>query len=147
MEFKKVHKFKTLQRVREMITFYNPSADIYGNYYVALGEGRMLGCVCLTKLSWYLTEVRHLYVKPEFRRQGAGRFLIENAIGKVKTPLVCATVKASEWSPEIKEMPDSEISLKIFKIQGFTVDRRFKNSSTGHELNLLMRYRKAKADE
>ena len=126
-EFKKVRD-EDRARVEELLFAHNPNAVIQGSYYMAVEDGVIKGIVGLLRRSWYLTELRHLYVKPEFRRNGVGTFLVEKTLERVKTPLVCCTVRE-----------DNEGSLTLFRCEGFVVERRFINPETRNTVALMMR--------
>ncbi|MDA8091544.1 MAG: GNAT family N-acetyltransferase [Nitrospiraceae bacterium] len=126
-EFKKVRD-EDCAAVRELLFAHNPGAVIQGRYYMAVEDGVIKGIVGLLWRSWYLSELRHLYVKPEFRRTGIGAFLVEKALERVKTPLACCTVRE-----------DNEGSLTLFRCEGFIVERRFANPETGNTVALMMR--------
>ena len=115
-------------RVESILLDHNPDAVIQGRYYMATENGEIKGVVGLLHRSWYMTEIRHLYVKPKYRRSGVGRFLVERALKKVKTPLVCCTVKE-----------DNEGSMALFRGEGFTAERKFLNPETGHMVLLMAR--------
>ncbi len=127
-EFRRVVKKRTLDIVKEMVRGYNPRAAFEGRYHVAVGEGRIKGCVSLARRSWYLTEVKHLFVREEFRGNGMGKYLVTKALGKIDTPLACCTVRA-----------DNSISLGLFRRRGFQVIREFKNPETGDQILFLVK--------
>ena len=129
LEFKRA-KGSEFPEVERLLCTHNPNAVIQGRYYTAREGGAIKGVVGLLWRSWYLTELRHLYVKPEFRRTGIGSSLVEGALKKVKTPLVCCTVRVG-----------NEESLRLFEREGFAVERRFVNPGTGNTVSLLMRVR------
>ena len=129
LEFKKVRD-EDRALVEELLFTHNPNAVIQGRYYTAVEDGVIKGIMGLLWRSWYLTELRHLYVKPEFRRNGVGTFLVGKVLERVKTPLVCCTVRE-----------DNEGSLTLFRCEGFVVERRFVNPETGNTVALMMRSR------
>ena len=128
-EFKRVRDGDRA-RAEDLIFAYNPGAIIQGRYYMAVEDDAIKGVVGLLWRSWYLTELRHLFVKPEFRRQGIGTFLVEKALKKVRTPLACCTVRdGNEGSPT------------LLRRAGFIVERRFVNPETENTVSLLVRPR------
>lgn len=128
-EFKKA-RGDDLARVGELLFAHNPDAVIQGRYYMALDDGEVMGFVGILQRSWYLTELRHLYVKPEARRNGVGALLVKKVLEEVKTPLACCTVREG-----------NEASLALFRKAGFAADRRFVNPETGHTVFLMVRPR------
>jgi ribosomal protein S18 acetylase RimI-like enzyme len=135
LEFKRVRE-SGLPELERLLSAYNPNAVIQGRYYMAVEDGKIKGFVGVLWRGWYLTELRHLYVKPEFRRSGVGRFLVGNALGKVETPLVCCTVSAR-----------NEASVAVFRSLNFLPVRRFHSESTGNEVILHIRQTQNEAYE
>ena len=121
-----IKREKDNERIRELLSHYAPDLQIRGRYYVADNSGETVGIVGLLFRSWYLTEVRHLYVWK--RNSGVGTKLVQKALQKVKTPLVCATVQA-----------DNPGAIRLFTKLGFTVTRKFMNPKTGRMLYLFVR--------
>lgn len=128
LEFKKVIKEATLLKMREIIEGYHTHACFEGHYYFALNEGKIAGCVCLVERGWYMTELKHLFVKDEYRGFGVGRFLLEEALQKVKTPLVCCTIQS-----------DNEKSVSLFSKRSFERISSFRNSVTGHDILFMVK--------
>jgi len=127
LELKRATKPATLQKIKDWLrecNGYDPV--ISGRYFVAVREGRLEGCVCLLRRSWYLTEIRHLYVLPELRGQGVGTFLVREGLGNVKTPTAVVTVRE-----------DNAASIHINEQLGFVKWSRFANPATGHPVLLL----------
>ena len=135
LEFKRVRE-SGLPELERLLSAYNPNAVIQGRYYMVVEEGTIKGVVGLLWRSWYLTELRHLYVKPEFRRSGVGRFLVGNALGEVETPLACCTISAR-----------NEESAAVFRSLNFLPARRFHNERTGNEVILYLRQTQNEAYE
>ncbi|MBI5178189.1 MAG: GNAT family N-acetyltransferase [Nitrospinae bacterium] len=127
LEFKRAVKPATLQRIKDWLKECNGSDPVIsGGYFVAVKEGRIEGCVCLLRRSWFLTEIRHLYVLPERRGHGVGTFLVREGLGKVKTPMAAVTVRE-----------DNAASIRIDERLGFERWNRFTNPATGHPVLLL----------
>ena len=53
--------------------------------YVATLGDELAGCVALRRFADGIGEIKHLYVRPAFRGFGAGRALMEEAIGEART--------------------------------------------------------------
>ncbi len=128
MEFKKVIKPFTFRKVKEMVSAYNDGASITGRHYAAVEDGVIKGCVGILFRSWYMSEIRHLFVLPEFRRNGIGEFLIEEAVKKIITPLAVSTVRA-----------DNPVSIRLFQHVGFCILEKVVNQETGHEILLMVK--------
>ena len=119
-----------LSGVEELLLSHNPNAFVQGHYYMVNEDGKLSGIVGLLQRSWYLSEVRHLFVRPELRRKGLGTLLVKKVLEEVKTPLTCCTVREN-----------NEASLALFRSAGFASERRFVNPETGHTVFLMVRPR------
>lgn len=128
LEFKKVIKDDTLNKIKKVIQSFNTRACFEGRYYFALKGGRIAGCICLVDRGWYMTEMKHLFVKDGDRGHGIGKFLLEEALKKMKTPFACCTIKS-----------DNERSIRLFSGRSFKEINCFRNSVTGHDLLLMVR--------
>lgn len=128
LEFKKVITDATFLKIMRIIEGYHPRACFEGWYYFALESGKITGCICLAERGWYMTELKHLFVKDEYRRLGVGRFLLEEALKKVKTPLVCCTVRS-----------DNEGSIRLFSRNSFELISSFRNSVTGRDVLFMVK--------
>ncbi|MDZ8035749.1 GNAT family N-acetyltransferase [Nostoc sp. DedSLP04] len=58
--------------------FLPPSGRLLLGQY----EQKIAGCACLRKIGEDIGEIKRMYVKPEFRRQGIGRSLLEVIINE-----------------------------------------------------------------
>lgn len=89
--------------------------------YIVESHGRhVIGACGLHKLTYQLTELKHLVVIPPWRRQGVGRFLVKRAIALCSTPVLYATVRR-----------DNSPSLQLFKSLGFEVGTDYTNEDHG----------------
>lgn len=77
-------------------------------YLVAILSGRVLGCVCIEKVSYHLSEIKHLSVDKRFQGRGIGHYLVKRALRACKTHYVYATVRK-----------DNEASKNLFLNLGF----------------------------
>lgn len=125
MELKKVTTEEGQQLVEAMVRDYNDDPVFQGIYYVAVDDsGEVLGCVGLKRRAWFMTEIRHLYVRPEHRNRGIGKFLSAEVLKRVKAPLACTTFKV-----------DDEPCKKILVDLGFMVQETFVNPGTGNTIH------------
>ncbi len=121
-----VRRENSSERIKELLSHYAPDLQIRGRYYVAENVGEVVGIVGLLFRSWYVTEIRHLYV---WRRgNGIGTTLVQKVLKEVKTPLACATVQA-----------DNPGAIRLLTKLGFTCTRKFMNPKTGRMLYLFLR--------
>lgn len=55
-----------------------------GCIILAMGNGRIVGCVAVRKISGETAEMKRLYVKPRHRGKGVGELLAKEAMGQAK---------------------------------------------------------------
>lgn len=128
LEFKKVVKKTTIRKIVKAIAECNPKACVEGRYFVALSDGRIAGWVALVRRAWYITELKHLFVIEEYRGCGIGKFIVEEALKKVRTPLASCTVRS-----------DNERSISIFSRQLFEQRVSFQNTRTNNQIFFMVR--------
>jgi|GEM_PF-5442462 len=97
-------------------------------YYGAYVGGRLTGVIGRRFRAWYATELCHLFVAPEYRKEGIATALIAHALEKVKTPLVVATVQLQN-----KE------SSSVFGKMGFRHISTVLNPNTGNTVMILLK--------
>lgn len=111
------------QEMAKLQQFYPPS----GCLLLAKYEGRIAGCACLRKISNDVGEVKTMYVRPEYRKKGIGRSLLQAIIyqarfyGYAKVKLECApfakeaqALYHSVGFHNIEPYPESEIPEKYY---------------------------------
>ncbi|MEH2269619.1 MAG: GNAT family N-acetyltransferase [Nostoc sp.] len=64
------------QYMTQINEFLPPS----GRLLLGQSEAKIVGCACLRKIGEDIGELKRMYVKPEFRRKGIGRSLLEAII-------------------------------------------------------------------
>ena len=98
-------------------------------YCVMYVNGYPVGLVGLRKLSWFMTEVKHMYIKPTFRGRKLSKILLNHVLQHVQTPIVVAVVKVDNFP-----------AIKTFLSQGFDIVKTFKSRLSGNDVVLLMKY-------
>lgn len=73
--------------------------------------GETIGCVGLRKLEQDTGEMKRLYVRPEFRRKGAARKLVEGLIGEARSIGYRRMV--------LDTLPSMEAAHKLYRTLGF----------------------------
>lgn len=95
--------------------------------YIIESHGRLvLGAVGIDRVSYTMTEVKHLVVLPEWRKRGVGLFLVKRALSLCNTPHVYATVRESNKG-----------SIGLFQKAGFWEAGKY--FSQNHNVLLLVR--------
>ncbi len=94
---KRVVRTGTLEEIRTWIRDSRPPGSLIvmdARYFVlTVPEKGRVAAVGLKRLSRFMTEVKHLVVKPEERRLGYGRAILRLALERIRTPLAVATVR------------------------------------------------------
>lgn len=101
---------------------------LLGQYYVAVNgdTGEIIGCQCLCRINWFLSEIAHLYVKPSFRNKGVANFLIRKVTKRAETPVVICTIVSNN-------LP----SIRLHENLGFKSTHEFKNENTGNMVKVF----------
>lgn len=66
------------QYMAQLHEFIPPSGRLLLGQY----EAKIAGCACLRKIGEDIGEIKRMYVRPEFRKKGIGRALIETIINE-----------------------------------------------------------------
>lgn len=120
---------RKMETVRNFVWQHNLFNLCSGRYFVAASQGEIKGVVAVHKLNWFLTEIKHLSVIESCRGQGIGRHIVKQALEKVHTLCVVATVVAT-----------NSASLQVFKNNGFAVvagTSNLINPATGNPIMIL----------
>ena len=112
-QLKKVHSVETI--------LSSPST-----YFVEICEGKVAGCVGLTKVDNTYSLVHHASVLPAYRKRGVGKKLLKLAVDQCRTPMVYGRIRE-----------DNIPSLKMSFAVGFKAIR--KEPKTNYNLILVGR--------
>ena len=82
-----------------------------GRLYLAYVDSQAAGCIGMRKLDEENCEMKRLYVKPEFRRNGLGKILVDRIISDAK--------KEGYRHIFLDTLPFLESALKMYKAYGF----------------------------
>jgi ribosomal protein S18 acetylase RimI-like enzyme len=63
-------------------------------YLIELHKDKVIGTIGLEKCNQFVTEMKHLCVHPEYRRQGLGKKLLERGVQSSLTEIVFGTVRS-----------------------------------------------------
>ena len=96
------------------------------NYIVETHGKLVIGAVGIRKLSFHISEIKHLSVHEKWRGKNIGRFLLKRAIALVETPFVYATIRE-----------DNSPSITLFESVGFS--RAGEYVGVGHKVLIFTR--------
>ncbi|HID05050.1 MAG TPA: GNAT family N-acetyltransferase [Aigarchaeota archaeon] len=115
------------QLIIKSVKGYNPDAQILHplTYRIYKENDKLIGFIAILKISWYATEIRHLYVFPQYRNKGYGKKIVKSAVKQIPTPLIFATITT----------PESE---SVIKSVGFKLAHEFINPRTGNEVKVFV---------
>lgn len=82
-----------------------------GRLYIAYYENQVAGCIALKPLNDRQCEMKRLYVKPEFRRKGIAKMLVEKVVFDAKG------IGYSEML--LDTLPFLQVAIKMYKKMGF----------------------------
>ena len=71
----------TIQDMEKIDSFMPPK----GILLIAFVDGSPAGCACTRTIGQGVAELKRMYVRPEFRKQGIGKALIENTIQTMRS--------------------------------------------------------------
>jgi GNAT superfamily N-acetyltransferase len=97
---------------RELVELPGRYAAPGGALWLAIADGRAIGCVGLRPLRADLCEIKRLYVQPAFRGTGLGRRLAETVLaeaGRIGYRRVC-----------LDTLPSMGGAIALYRVLGFT---------------------------
>jgi putative acetyltransferase len=95
----------------ELATLPGSYAPPQGRLLVARSGGSSVGCVALRPLDHDTAELKRLWVRPEARRTGAGRLLVEHAIEQARS--------AAYARIRLDTTPGMEPAQRLYRSFGF----------------------------
>lgn len=115
---------------------YGPTG---GRLYIAYVDSKVAGSIALRRLDDESCEIKRLYVKPEYRRNGLGRLLIDRII---------ADAKEIGYSRILLDtLPFLEIAIDIYKTYGFYEIESYNNSPLDTTIYMRLDLKKENIDE
>jgi len=117
-----LNSYNGLARRRFAVDVLNSKTD-----YIVETHGKLvIGAVGLHKLSFHISEVKHLSIREMWRKKGVGRFLLKRAIKLCETPFAYATIRE-----------DNLPSVQLFESVGFS--RAGEYNGKGHKVLVFIR--------
>lgn len=112
-----LHPLKVIETIDEYITLVDDD------------KSQVIACVRVRKINWYIGEISHLAVHPDYRNLGYGRRILElaeeRAYSKGAHVLQC-TIRL-----------DNDGSTSLFFGYGWQELKQFKNPKTGNKLRIM----------
>ena len=135
MFFHTLPDYEIAKQIAHLVNVYNGlslkrrSIDIIEsriNYVVETHGKFVIGAVGVEKVSFVFSEIKHLVVRPEWRRKRVGQFVTRRALDQVVTPLIYCTIRT-----------DNKASIRLFEGLGFRRVEQY--PADGHDVTLLAR--------
>jgi GNAT superfamily N-acetyltransferase len=95
------------QYIAQLNEFIPPSGRLFLGQY----EAKIAGCVCLRKIDEDIGEIKRMYVRPEFRKKGIGRALLETIINEA------SNIGYSKI--RLDSAPFAKEAHKLYRVYGF----------------------------
>lgn len=117
-----LNTYNGLARKRYAVDILNSQT----NYIVETHGKLVIGAVGIHKLSFHISEIKHLSVHEKWRGKNIGRFLLKRALALAETPFVYATIRE-----------DNSPSITLFESVGFS--RVGEYAGVGHKVLIFTR--------
>ncbi len=92
----------------------------YGRLYIALYDGALAGCIGLRKIDEQNCEMKRLYVRPQFRGNRIGDYLIQKIITDAR--------KIGYSSMLLDTLPFLQSAIRLYRKYGFYETESYNNS-------------------
>jgi ribosomal protein S18 acetylase RimI-like enzyme len=96
---------------RELASLPGKYAEPDGCLLIAKIGDKSCGCVALRKLEGRICEMKRLYVKPDFRKRGLGKLLVERVVSEAK-------FRGYEFM-RLDTLATMRSAIKLYKAYGF----------------------------
>jgi len=83
----------------------------WGRLYIAYCDGKVCGSIGIKRMNDAECELKRLYVKPEFRKQGIGNILVDKVIAEAK--------EIGYKAMFLDTLPFLKTAIKIYRQKGF----------------------------
>lgn len=82
-----------------------------GRLYLAFSDDKIVGCIALRSINSEECEMKRLYVRPKYRKEGIGRILVEKIISEAR--------KIGYQKMVLDTLEKMNSAIKIYKTFGF----------------------------
>lgn len=97
---------------RELASLPGDYSPLDGRLLLAARGGSLAGCVALRKLSAEICEMKRLYIRPDFRRGGVGRALVEAILAEARA--------IGYRKMRLDTLPSMIEAISLYRSMGFT---------------------------
>lgn len=102
----------------------DPLGTYYGYFIKEEDKEKCVGIVCLKHMNFYSSEVKHLYVLPEYRGQGIAKKLVTHATNKGFEHSQIITLTTLETNERSRNVVES-VGYKLLKKFEYRIPGRF----------------------
>jgi GNAT superfamily N-acetyltransferase len=103
------------QELAHLSTHYAPPT---GFIMLAKKGSEYVGVTCLRNLGHFIAEIKRMYIKPDFRRQGYGRKMLEKAISEAK--ILGYRFLRLDTVPDMQSANELYTSVGFYEIEDYT---------------------------
>lgn len=95
----------------ELKTLPGKYSEPDGRLYLAFLDGKIVGCIALRPINNNECEMKRLYVRPQFRKMGIGKILVEKIIAEAR--------KIGYQKMVLDTLEKMDSAIRLYKIFGF----------------------------